>query len=683
MNIRNMISRLGLLALALMASAVLAAEPVSITGIEVSNVTPEKQVIKINFSGDAPSPASFSINTPPRIAFDFANATNQSGKTTVPVTSNVLRMISLAEGSGRTRVVLSLNKQAIHEAKTEGKSVLITVDSATAGAAAPQATQFAVAKPVAGGVEAGIRNIDFRRGENGEGKIIVDLSSPNVGIDIRQQGKNLVVDFAKAALPSKLERRLDVADFGTLVQKVDAIAQGGSTKLVIEPKGSWEYSAYQTESQFTVEVREMVDESKVQAEKKAYKGEKISLNYQNVDVRQALHAFADFAQMNIVTTDSVKGDLTLILKNVPWDQALDLIMKSKDLDMRKIGNVIRIAPRDELAAKEKQALEIKKQIDELVPTRQEMFRLKYHKAVDFEKMLKDEKNKLLTKRGSAVIDALTNTLIINDVPSKLDEIRDIIAKVDQPARQVMIEARVVEATDSFSRELGSKLGIFFSNSASKTVNTSSTASATYTSGSSGGFNLPASTINGFSAGSIGMVAAGAHGILSLELSALESDGKGKVISSPRLVTADRVEATIEDGQEIPYITTQNSGGVITNTVTFKKAVLSLKVTPQITPDGNVIMDLKVNKDSRGTDTVSGPAIDTKVIQTKVLVENGGTIVIGGIYIQTVKTTTDQIPFLGDIPVLGALFRHNTKLSEKRELLIFVSPKVLTPELSLR
>lgn len=664
MKYSKVMTWLGCLALAVVAPLSWAQDPVGITGIEVSNLSAEKQVVKVNFNGTAPSPASFSINTPPRIAFDFANSTNESGKSTLPINGNVLRQINIAEGAGRTRVVLNLQKMAVYAAKAEGQSVLITVDGATTDMSASRSTHFSDAQPTE--KAQGIRDIDFRRGNNGEGKIVVDLTSPNVGIDIRQQGKNLVVDFAKAALPKKLERRLDVTDFGTLVQKIDAYAQADLARLVIEPRGNWEYSAYQTENRFTIEVREAADESKKLASQKTYKGDKLSLNFQNVEVRTVLQVLAEFTGMNIITSDTVGGSLTLRLKDVPWDQAMDIILQAKGLDQRKTGNVVWIAPRDELSAKEKQELETQKQIEELVPTRQEMFRLKYHKAQDFEKILKDDKNKLLSKRGSAVMDPLTNTLIINDVPTKLEEIRDLIAKTDIPSRQVMIEARIVEATDSFSRELGAKLSV------SRTGNTNSyTAEA----------NLPAQASSSFSAGAFNAIFGSVFGsVIDLELSALQSDGKGKIISSPRLITADRVEATIEDGEEIPYTETAPNGAT---TISFKKATLSLKVTPQITPDGNVIMDLKINKDSRGDETTAGPAIDTKQIQTRVLVENGGTVVIGGIYVQTLQDTRDKIPLLGDIPLLGALFRHDSKLDEKREMLIFISPKLMSSELSLK
>ena len=688
MNYSKMITRLGCLALALIAPLALALDPVSITGIEVSNISAEKQVVKINFSGEAPSPASFSINTPPRIAFDFANTTNQAGKSAVQVNGNVLRLINIAEGSGRTRVVFNLQKQASYQAKAEGKAVLITVDGTAVDTAAVKTTHFSDAKPTE--KTQGIQDIDFRRGDNGEGKIVVDLSSPNVGIDIRQQGKNLVVEFAKAALPKKLERRLDVTDFGTLVQKVDAYSQADSAKLVIEPKGNWEYSAYQTENRFTIEVREVVDDARKLTSQKTYKGEKLSLNFQNVEIRTVLQVLAEFTGMNIITSDSVNGALTLRLKDVPWDQAMDIILQAKGLDQRKTGIVVWIAPRDELAAKEKQELETKKQIEELVPTRQEMFRLKYHKAEDFEKILKDDKNKLLSKRGSAVMDPLTNTLIINDVPTKLEEIRDLIAKTDIPSRQVMIEARIVEAREGFSRELGARLGLIRAGSTNTYSGTlkdagpnlhpvSGTAATVYPENLA--VNLPAAGINGYSAASFAALFGSVFGsMIELELSALESDSAGKIVSSPRLITADRVEATIEDGEEIPYSQTAPNGAT---TVSFKKATLSLKVTPQITPDGNVIMDLKVNKDSRGADTTAGPAIDTKQIQTKVLVENGGTVVIGGIYLQSTANVTDQVPFLGDIPILGNLFKHRSTSRSKRELLIFVTPRIMAQELVVR
>ncbi len=677
MNHHRFITRLAGLALMLLAPLAWSLDPVAIIGVEVSQVSAEKHVIRISFNGQAPMPASFSVSTPPRIALDFADTTNQSGKSSLQVNGNVLRMVNIAEGTGRTRMVLNLHKQASHQVLAEGQAVLITVEGMESTSSTGKSAHFSDA--VSDGNQ-GIRAIDFRRGGNGEGKVIVDLSSPDVGIDIRQQGKQLVVEFARAALPKKLERRLDVTDFGTPVQTIDAFALASQTRMVIEPRGNWEYSAYQTESRFTIEVREAADEAGKPARDRAYQGEKLSLNFQNVEIRTLLQVLAEFTGMNIVTSDSVTGSLTLRLKDVPWDQAMDLILQAKGLDQRKTGNVIWIAPREELGAKERQEFENRKQVEELIPTRQELFRLKYQKAEDFEKILKSDKNSLLSKRGSVVKESMTNTLIVNDIPARLEEIRELIAKTDIPPRQVMIEARIVEANDTFSRELGSRLSFFYSDSPLAARPSSTTGDTTLRGGAGGGFNLPGGAITGFPAGSISMLAAGANGILSLELSALESEGRGKIISSPRLITADRIEAAIEDGQEIPFTETAPNGAT---TVSFKKATLSLKVTPQITPDGNVIMDLQVNKDSRGQDTSAGPAIDTKQIKTKVLVENGGTVVIGGIYTQTLQDTTDQIPLLGDIPLLGALFRHKGKVDEKREMLIFISPRILAGDLTLR
>lgn len=672
MKVTNFIVKLGVLVLPLLASVVFAADPVGITGVEVSNLSADKQVVKVSFTGDAPAPASFLINNPPRIAFDFPNITNQTGKNSVQVNGNVLRMISIAEGTGRTRLVLSLQKMAAYDAKVEGKDVLITIDGAAAAATAEKAVQFS--EPKAGDVVQGIQAVDFRRGVNGEGKIIVDLSSANVGIDIRQQGKSLAVDFSKATLPKKLERRMDVIDFGTPVQKIDFFGQGDSAKMLIEPKGKWEYSAYQTESRFTIEIREAVEEKDIQAKEKTYKGEKLSLNFQSVEVRTVLQVIAEFTGMNIITSDTVNGSLTLRLKDVPWDQALEIILQSKGLDQRKVGNVVWIAPRDELAAKEKQALENNKQIRELEPTRTEFFSFKYAKAEAWKAMLENAKTAILSSRGSWVIDPRTNMLMITDIPAKLEEVRQLIAKTDVPMRQVMIEARIVEASDGFSSELGAKLNLSYGSQGA----TSATIGNSVRTGSAGA-NLPAPGVNGFSPASIALAAASSHGLINLELSALEGEGKGKIISSPRLITSDQIEAIIEDGQEIPYSQTAPNGAT---TVSFKKATLSLRVTPQITPDGHVMMNLKVNKDSRGAETTAGPAIDTKQIVTQVLAENGGTVVIGGIFTQTTKDTVTKVPFLGDIPILGYLFKETSKVDEKRELLIFITPRVISEDLSL-
>lgn len=683
----NVIKKMGLLVLSAL-SAMTFAEQAALTSVEVTSESAEKQVIKLTFNAQPPAPTSFVVKAPPRIALDFANVANQAGKNAIQVNGAAVRTVNIAEGGGRTRLVLNLAKTAGYSTETQGNTVLVTVDAANADAATTTGknTQFAEAKPSAR--KESIQNVDFRRGQNGEGKIVVDLSSPNVGIDIRQQGKNLLVDFSKATIAKNLERRLDVSDFGSPVQKVDTYAQGDQVKMVIEPKGVWEYSAYQTENRFVIEVRDSSADKTQLTSQKNYKGEKLSLNFQNVEIRTVLQVIAEFTGMNVITSDTVNGSLTLRLKDVPWDQALDIILQAKGLDMRKTGNVLWIAPRDELAAKEKQELETKKQISELEPTRTEYFRLRYHRAEAFEKILKDEKQKVLSARGSAVIDERTNTLIIQDIPGKLDQIRDLVEKIDIPVRQVMIEARIVEAGDSFMRNLGVKWhGIGWKGDF---ATGGGTTKKSYTDSSGAKFdgpaidsgkpqiNLGAGNLNDFMASSLGFLVAGSDGMLALELSALEADGLGKVVSSPRVMTADGQEARIEEGQEAAFTETAPNGAT---TTTFKKAVLSLKVKPQITPDGNVIMDVKINKDN--FENVKLGLLNTKQVETIVRVENGGTVVIGGIYITEEGKDVTQVPLLGDIPGLGNLFKNTSTSNKKRELLVFLTPKVMDAGLTLR
>lgn len=676
----------------------------SITAVDISNVSADKQIIRLSFAGGVPVPTSFSVNTPPRVAFDFADTSNAAGKSSIQVNGAALRLISLAEGSGRTRVVLNLQKQAAYQTKTEGNDFFITVDGTSSAVSAQvRNTHFPESKPAEASSKVkrdSIDNIDFRRGKDGEGKVVIDLSSPNVGIDIRQQGKNLLIDFNKAALPKKLERRMDVSDFGTPIQKVDSYSQGETTKMIIEPKGNWEYSAYQTENRFIVEVREVNDErNKLAGIKPAFKGEKLSLNFQNVEIRTVLQVIAEFTGLNIITSDTVTGNLTLRLKDVPWDQALDMILQAKGLDQRKNGSVLWVAPREELASKEKQELEARKQIDELEPTRTESFQLRYQKAEDLKKMLTDDKQQMLSKRGSIVIDTRTNTLFVQDISAKLEQVRSVIGKIDVAVRQVQIEARIVEANDGFSRELGVKLGwgskghigntdlglgsslINAGSGINVVPGTTTTTTTTNPALSLGNnVNMPALGSGVGAPGTFALIAANANWLLGLEISALAADNKGKIVSSPRLVTADQVEASIESGEEIPYQESSQNGAT---TVSFKKATLSLKVTPQITPDGNVIMKLNVTKDSRGAVTAGIPSINTKQINTTVLVENGGTVVIGGIYTMEAGSDVTKVPLLGDIPYLGHLFKNTLEKDIRRELLIFISPKVIQSDLSLR
>lgn len=668
-----------------------------ITGIDYTVQQGGKVVVKVGLKQALQSPpAGFTINNPPRIALDFVNTVNQWGKNSLSINEGALRSINVAQSSGRTRLVLNLSRTSAYETRMDGNNYIITVQGGPASAViANNTAQFAESKDAS---THSLRDVDFRRGKNGEGRIIVDLSDTTTGIDIRQQGKFLAIDFINTAVPRNLERRLDVTDYGTPVLNVDTFAQGSNARILIEPKGEWEHSAYQSDKKFIVDIKQIVEDPSKSLRAKKYSGDKLSLNFQNVEVRAVLQVIADFTGLNIITSDTVTGNLTLRLKDVPWDQALDIILQSKGLSMRKNGSVVWIAPSDELATKEKLELESKQQILDLEPVTTETFRLRFQRAENFVKILNDEKQRILSKRGSAVIDARTNTLFIQDTPSKMDEIRKLISQVDIPVKQVLIESRIVEATDSFSKNLGIRLGLHDTSGNGYNVsgNTRVTVGGQiedvgYHTGQAAdvptfnnqalNVNLAAGAIGGFNPGALSFVLFN-HGLgrfLNLELSALQADGRGKIISNPRVVTADQSEATIEQGTEIPYSTVSQAG---TN-VQFKKASLSLKVKPQITPDDNVIMDLKVNKDSRGTDTQAGPAIDTKQITTQVLVENGGTVVIGGIYTQDERTTVTKVPGFGDLPLIGALFKNTQNRDDKTELLIFVTPRILKDTLNLR
>ncbi|GAO34845.1 secretin [Sulfuricella sp. T08] len=645
-------------------------------------------------------PAGFAVNNPPRIALDLLDTANALGKNTINVSEGVLRNLNIVQAGSRTRLVINLTKPAGYETKIAGNTLLITLQGTEAtGVTSNVSAKFAEALP--GAQKHSLRDVDFRRGKGGEGRVVVDLSDANTGIDIHSEGKSIVVEFINTTLPRNLERKLDVVDFGTPVQTVSTLGHGNNARLVIEPKGLWEHSAYQTDQQFILDVKPIVEDSSklVQGTKTGYSGEKLSLDFQNIETRTLLAVLADFAEMNVVISDSVRSSTTLRLKDVPWDQALDITLKQSGLSMRKSGNVIMIAPSEELATKEKLELEAKQQISELEQVRTETFQLKYTKAESFQKILADDKQKILSKRGSAVWDPRTNMLFIQDTPAKLEEVRKLINQIDIPVRQVMIEARIVEATDTFSRTLGARLGFHDMGGQGFPINgtdahaviggnlndtgshTGQSATTPAWPNDSMNVSLPAKSSAG-TAGVLSMILfkSNATRFLNLELSALQADGKGKIISNPRVLTSDQAEAIIEDGTDIPYLQASSSGAT---SVSFKKAVLSLKVKPQITPDDNIIMDLKVNKDSRGQDTIAGPAINTKQITTQVLVENGGTVVIGGIFNQEESTTVTKVPLLGDIPVLGFMFRNTDKRDDKRELLVFVTPKILKESLNLR
>jgi type IV pilus assembly protein PilQ len=674
-----------------------------IEGVDVAPQAGGETVVRVKLR-DAPAnpPAAFAINNPPRIAFDFAGTVSALGRTTQNVGEGDLRRINVVQAGERSRMVLDLGKTLTYDTRVDGKTLLITLHGgATQAAAAPDVTQH-FAEAGAGVARHSVRDVDFKRGAAGEGRIVVDLSDNQVGIDLKVQGRTIVVDFLNTTLPLNLQRRMDVSDFATPVQSIETMAANGGTRLVIEPRGNWEHSAYQTDNRFIVEVKQLADDPN-RLVRPGFTGEKLSLNFQNVEVRAVLQVIADFTGLNIITSDTVTGNLTLRLKDVPWDQALDIILQSKGLDMRRTGNVVWIAPRDELATREKLALEAKQQIAELEPTRTESFQLNYQRAESFLKLLTDDKQRILSKRGSAVVDPRTNTVFVQDTPTRLEDVRKLIRKIDVAVRQVMIESRIVEASDTFSRNLGARLGFHDLTGRGTALGSGTGGNDRITIGGSladTGFhtgqsattpnfitdgmsvNLPAPNISGTQPGAFSVLLFNdkATRFLNLELSALQADGKGKIISSPRVITADQVEANIEQGTEIPYQQATSSGAT---SVSFKKATLSLKVKPQITPDDNVIMNVNVHKDSVGQQTLSGPSIDTKNITTEVLVENGGTVVIGGIYTQTESSTTNKVPVLGDLPYLGFLFKQNLKVDNRNALLVFITPKILKDGLTAR
>ena len=669
------------------------------------------EVLRIELSEPlAALPQGFAVQTPPRIALDLPGVSNGLGKSSVELNSGNLRSVSVAQAGERTRLVLNLKQPASYHAELQGKTLVVTIEGQgpSAVAAAPQAAESVHFAQSLNAEQLPLKDIDFRRGPDGAGRVVVELPNNQVGVDIRQQGKSLVVEFLRSSLPDNLRRKLDVTDFGTPVQTVSTFQSGDRVRMVVEPRGNWEHSAYQSDNQFVLEVRpQKIDPTKL-TQGPGFSGEKLSLNFQNIDVRALLQVIADFTNFNVVTSDTVTGSVTLRLKDVPWDQALDIILQAKGLGLKKNGNVILIAPKEELAAKEKVDLESKKQIAELEPVRTQAFQLNYVKAADIAAALTGSASgqsgggttntRILSPRGTVIYEVRTNQLFVSDIPSKLEEVQGIIAKIDIPVRQVLIEARIVEASDNFGRSLGVKLGYNerrtpagFSLGGDNRVaiggNINAVGSQTGQ-GAASAFadtqfvNLPAVGQNNFDAATFALTlfGASANRFLNLELSALEADGKGKVISSPRVITADQVEALIEQGTELPYQTATSSGATA---LQFRKANLALKVTPQITPEGNVIMTVDVNNDSVGRDTAAGPAINTKHVKTQVLVENGGTIVIGGIFTQNEREDVTKVPFLGDVPVLGNLFKTRSKSSNKTELLVFITPKVVTDRSQLR
>ncbi len=670
-----------------------------IIGMKAESLSGQIMQVQIELDGTAPDVGSFTIDNPPRLSIDFPNTSLDILNKQIVVNAGVISSIRALESGERSRVVVNLIKQVPYEIRTENNSVFIQLnagskkesaslvpflDNLMSGGAAPQSRSKQVE----------IEKVDFRRGEGGEGKIEISLSDPSAIVDLSVVSGKIIVDFVSVALNKAYERRMEVLDFATPVATIDAYPSDNGSRMVITPiNEQYDYMAYQTGSIYQIEVKPISkkEAEEIKKDKYGFSGEKLSLNFQNIEVRAVLQLIADFTGLNIVASDTVSGNITLRLKNVPWDHALDIILKTRGLGKRQTGNVVLVAPNEEISAREKQELEAQQQLEELAPLVTRFVRINYAKAADISTLLKSgEKTSILSERGQVTVDDRTNTLMILDTNEKIDEIVKLVEQLDVPIRQVMIEARIVIASDGFSRSLGVQTGV--SNISQSGTN------AYVTSGSTTGTDTSVTAINAGaaafpaladrlnvnlpttnSAGKIALaILGGSDYLVDLELSAMQQEGIGELVSNPRVITSNQKTATIEQGVEIPYQTVSSSG----TQVEFKKAVLSLSVTPQITPDNRVVMDLSVTKDNVSSIVNGGiPAIDTRQIKTQVLVNNGDTVVLGGIYENEKINSVDKVPLLGDIPFIGALFRRTVKTDNKSELLIFVTPKILKEGMS--
>ncbi len=691
-------------AISFITTPVLAADPVKLESIDVQTLPGQQVQLKLHLSGPAPEPLPFTIDKPARIAFDLLNTTLDLQTRRIDVRSGGVDTVLAAEANGRTRLVVNVDNLMPYTTKVDGNDILVTLGTQPGDTAGKTAIARASSGPAAPAGERSIRTIDFRRGADGTGRVIVQLSDPRTPVNVRQEGNQIVVDFANTLMPKNLLRRYDVMDFATPVQTVDALRIEGSSRLVITAQGDFEQLAYQSDNQYTVEIKPSLKRSSAE-EKKEYTGERLTLNFQDIDVRSVLQLLADTSGQNIVVSDSVTGNLTLRLQNVPWDQALDIVLRTKGLDKRRQDNVIIVGPTDELAAREKAELSARKDLQELAPVRTEFLQVNYAKVEDLAKLIRGVggsggggKNSMLSTRGSLSVDDRTNTLMVQDTADRLADIRRMVQTLDVPIKQVLIEARVVIVSDTFERDLGARFGVTTAQtngsngllavtgngtgadtmiqSAITNLTTTGTQYPVTTPTLSNRYqvNLPAST----TAGSIGISLLGGSYLVDLELSAAQTEGKSETISSPRVITANQKEATILQGTEIPYQESASSGATTTQ---FKDAVLSLKVTPLITPDNRVVMDIDVRDDAVGQNVQSAtggsvPSIDTREIVTQVLVNDGQTVVLGGILETTKTKSVEKVPYLGDIPVLGHLFKSTTDINNKTELLIFITPKIL-------
>jgi len=658
----------------------------ALQSVGYSSLPGEKAQLVLTFSESIADFDSFAIDEPARIVLDFTDVTNQLDKKTQQVNIGLTKSVSTVEAGGRTRMVINLIQTSAYTIDHDNNVVMVTIDGANPKASA-----------AANGDNRQVSNIDFRRGENGEAQLTISLSDDGAAIDVHQERDTIVVDLVGVSLPEKLHRRLDVIDFATPVQMIDSEQRGTDTRLILSTSGKFEHLAYQSEKTLMIEVKPVVETAQ-SAENKdqfGYKGEKLSLNFQNIEVRAVLQLLADFTGMNLVTSDTVQGNLTLRLKNVPWDQALDIILKTKGLAMRQNGNIMLVAPAAEISAREKQELESQRQLVELEPLYSELIEINFAKASELAAILDSDSESgegvgvtgFISERGSVTVDERTNSLLLRDTADQLVQIRKLIEQLDIPVRQVLIESRIVIANNDFSKELGVRFG------ASKLKTTENKYVDEVI--TSGNLNATTQLINGDTveqadrlnvnlpianpAGSIALALAKLPfgQLLELELTAMQEEGKGEIVSSPRVVTSNQQTALIEQGTEIPYQEASSSGAT---SVSFKEAVLKLEVTPQITPDDRIVMDLEVNKDEVGTVFLGIPSIDTRSVKTQVLVDNGETVVLGGIYEQSKVKGSRRVPFFGDLPYVGFLFKTNSNSDTKRELLVFVTPKIIKDSL---
>jgi type IV pilus assembly protein PilQ len=695
----------GLILMALCYASVSVAQQAVLQAVDVGSLPGNQVQLRFRFSKPVAAPKSFTINSPARVVLDFLDTSNGLNARQQPINTGVAERINVLQGSDRTRASINLARLVPYSVRAEGSTVLLTLEAgASVGVTADS-------PPEARTTPGSISNIDFRRGLQGQAIINIKLSTANINVNVREEGSQIVADFNNVNLARGQERRLDVTDFATPVSRIDAVNQNGNARIAVQPTGRYEFLAYQADDVYTIEVKPIQEEEEedVDPRNKKFEGDLLSLNFQDIEVRAVLQIIADFTGLNVVVSDTVQGNLTLRLQNVPWDQALDIIMRTKGLTMRQQGNVIYIAPTEEVAAREKLELEAQQTVEDLIPLRTEIIRVNYAKASELATIIEadssgggdgGEEGSLLSPRGTIQFDQRTNSLLIKDIPENITAIRGLISQLDIPVRQVMVDSRIVIASDDFRKELGVRWG--FSGVRQRDGGIATTSGSLQgtdsvvndaignlvDTGQPFPVGVPALAdrlgvdLGTDSFGSIALALLGRDYLVDLELTALQAEGRGEILSNPRIVTNDRIEASVSQGFEVPFITQDEGGNA---NVEFKDALLELVVTPQITPDNNIIMDLQVNKDEPdfGRAVQGQPSIVKREIKTQVLVANGETLVLGGVFEHTINRGVDKVPLLGDIPVLGYLFQRNVNRDQKLELLIFVTPQIITDGIAAR